>query len=334
MVGGEETKEDKAQEPQEKPKEAPKEEHKPEPKPLTKRSLKATLNNLYEHHYKQLMLVSIAIVVIALVIIGAGYARTGEILPRGVSLKGGITLTLFKTGINIDELRGTLRLSFPQGDINVISSLEAGSQKAVIIEASDVTVGDLEAKLAEIFPGLTKDEYTLEEIGPALGTSFFIQAMYAILIAFVLMAIVVFITFRDIVPSSFVILCAVCDMLCTLAVLVVFNVKLSTAGIAALLMLVGFSVDTDILLTTRVLKRKEHSVYERTVDAMKTGVTMSAASFVATFIAFLFTHSEVLRQIMMILWIGLVFDIITTWLLNAGILRWHMEHLAKKGKHV
>jgi len=56
------------------------------------------------------------------------------------------------------------------------------------------------------------------------------------------------------VPSSCVILAAVSDIISTIAVTNLLGLKMSTAGIAALLMLIGYSVDTDILLTTKVLK--------------------------------------------------------------------------------
>jgi preprotein translocase subunit SecF len=43
-----------------------------------------------------------------------------------------------------------------------------------------------------------------------------------------------------------------------------------------------------------------------------------------------FTQSEVLKQIMTILLIGLVVDLINTWIQNAGILRWYVEKKEKK----
>ena len=52
------------------------------------------------------------------------------------------------------------------------------------------------------------------------------------------------------------------------------GMKLSTAGVAAFLMLIGFSVDTDMVLSTRLLKRKEGTVMERIYGATKTVPTM------------------------------------------------------------
>jgi len=95
-------------------------------------------------------------------------------------------------------------------------------------------------------------------------------------------------------------------------------------------MLIGYSVDTDILLSTKVLKSKIGTVMDRIYSAMSTGLTMNITTMIAITIAMVFTTSEVIRQIMTILLIGLFVDIINTWIQNVGILRWYLE---KKKMH-
>jgi preprotein translocase subunit SecF len=144
------------------------------------------------------------------------------------------------------------------------------------------------------------------------------------------MAIVVFIYFRIPVPSLAVVLAAFCDIIETVAVVNMLDVKIGTAGIAAFLMLIGYSVDTDILLTTRVLKRKDESVFSSIVGAAKTGILMTGTALVAVTIALIFAQAEAIREIMIIVFIGLAFDIVNTWIQNAAILRWYVER--KHGK--
>ena len=91
-------------------------------------------------------------------------------------------------------------------------------------------------------------------------------------------------------------------------------------------MLIGYSVDTDILLTTRVLKRQEGgSLMNKIFNAMRTGLILTTTSFAAVLSAYIFTESDVIKQITLILTIGLFFDVIYTWLQNAVILRLYME---------
>jgi preprotein translocase subunit SecF len=125
------------------------------------------------------------------------------------------------------------------------------------------------------------------------------------------------------------VLSAFSNMVVTLAVINLIGIKLSTAGVAAFLMLIGYSVDTNILLSTKVLKRKGGRIIERIISGMKTGLLMTLTTFTAVLIAFIFSQSEALSQIMLILMIGLLMDVLNTWIQNAGILRIYLE---KKGK--
>ena len=151
-----------------------------------------------------------------------------------------------------------------------------------------------------------------------------------LVLAFIFMGFVVFLYFRTIIPSLAVILAAFSDIIVTLAIINLLGIKVSTAGIAAFLMLIGYSVDTDILLTTRMLKRKEGSLNERIMEAMKTGLTMTITTLTVVTLTLIFSQSNTIQQIMLILFIGLFVDIINTWIQNVGILRWYLE---KHGKN-
>ena len=144
------------------------------------------------------------------------------------------------------------------------------------------------------------------------------------------MAITVFIVFREPVPSVAIILAALCDILIALGGMSIFKIPLSIASVGALLMLIGYSVDTDILLTTRLLKRREGTVEERAKNAMYTGLTMSFAAIAAMGILYVVTkiimpEATTLSNISAVLVIGLIGDILSTWLMNLGILKTYID---------
>jgi len=156
------------------------------------------------------------------------------------------------------------------------------------------------------------------------------QVYYALAFAFIFMSITVFIIFRNFVPSLAVIFAALSDIIIALGGMALFGIPLSVASVGAILMLIGYSVDTDILLTTRILKRKEGTVTQRAVEAIKTGLTMAAAaigSMVALYlvVVFMIPAAQTLADIAAVLIIGLTADILATWLMNLGILRWYVE---------
>ncbi len=294
--------------------------------------IKQKLLHFYDKKYKSLLFFSISLLIISFIILGVNYAQTGELFHKGVTLKGGLTITIpVESAKDIHDIENKLSSDFPKADISVREITEAGKSIAVIIEAADITKDEIITALPTVGLTVTEGDYSVESMGSSLGARFFQQTVKALIFAFVAMALVVFITFRALVPSLFVILAAFSDITCTLAITVLLGMKLSTAGIAAFLMLIGYSVDTDILLTTKVLKRKQEggTIFERTVKAMKTGTLMSITSIVAAFAGYLLSQSDVIKQIMLIITIGLVIDMIMTWFQNASILRWWMEKKKK-----
>ncbi|MCK5290236.1 MAG: hypothetical protein KAJ56_04750, partial [Candidatus Aenigmarchaeota archaeon] len=116
------------------------------------------------------------------------------------------------------------------------------------------------------------------------------------------------------------------DILFAMALMVIFNINLSLGTLAALLLLIGYSVDTDILLTTRLIKRKsEGTIDERVSSSMKTGITMTTSAIAAFSILYLVSTSAVLDQIALVIIFGLLADYMTTWFQNVGLLRWYLR---------
>ncbi len=289
----------------------------------------------YDKHYKAFLALSFIILFASIGFLFYTKAQTGEYFQKGVSLKGGLTFTIPETQASVDALENALSARFPTADIGVRAITEAGQLKALIVEASDISEDDLIAALRANGLPMEQGKYSVEVMGSSLGQSFYKQTLIAVTLSFIFMSIVVLITFRSLWPSLFIILAAAAEIISTLAVVNLLGVKLSTAGVAAFLMIIGYSVDTNILLTVKVLKHAGSTVYQRTIETMRTGVLMSLTAFAATMVGYFIIQSDIVKQIMLIISIGLLFDIIYTWFQNAGILRWHFErkHKHAEGQH-
>ena len=306
-----------------------------------KKSLKTTLFEFYEKKYKLLLIIPFLMLFLALAQIGYQVYKTGDFIIKDVSLKGGVTVTIpYDKTVDIKNIESKILLQFPKSensDISVRTLTSTGSIVGIIVEAG-INGNDkaqvqklLQAIESSLEINLSKVNYGIEIIGSSLGASFFRESLIALGVAFLFMGLVVFIYFRTVIPSTAVILAAFSDIAIALAVINLLDVRIGTAGIAAFLMLIGYSVDTDILLTVRVLKRKEGTVMDRIVSSIKTGMTETLTAIVAVSVAMVATQSEVIRQIMLILLIGLIADIFNTWIQNVGILRLYVERKAKKG---
>ncbi len=163
---------------------------------------------------------------------------------------------------------------------------------------------------------------------------FFVLNSISIDVAFIISAVVLIICIIFYLiysmPSFMVVLSAFADITMSIALVNLLGMKLSSAGVVAFLMLIGYSVDTDIMLTSRALKRKEGTINSRLKNSFKTGITMTLTSMVAVFVALILTtFSPILKQIFTILLIGLGFDIINTWITNSSLLKWYLEKKEK-----
>lgn len=303
-----------------------------------KKSIKQSLFEIYDRKYKLLLIIPFLMLILAFAQIGYQLYSTGDFVKKDVSLKGGVTITIpYEKEINLKLVEEHINSKFPGHDIAARSLRGAGASIGLLVEA-DINGNDndqvqnlLDATGQSLGIDLSKEDYSIEIIGSSLGASFFRESLIALAIAFLFMGLVVFIYFRTFIPSIAVILAAFSDMVVALAVINLLDIKIGTAGVAAFLMLIGYSVDTDILLTVRVLKRKEGTVMDRIISSFKTGMTMTIIAIISTIVALSVTQSEVIRQIMLILLIGLTADIFNTWIQNVGLLRIYVERKAKKG---
>lgn len=168
---------------------------------------------------------------------------------------------------------------------------------------------------------------SIQTVSPTLSLHFIDIATRVVIASGILSIILVFLFFRTLVPSLAVILGAFCDVLIALGAMGLLGIPLTLPSFAALLMLIGFSLDTDILLTTRMLKRKGNP-RDNAYDAMRTGTTMSVTAMIAFGVLFalaLFTRIPTYMEISSVALAGLAGDVFATWGINAVLVLFYLE---------
>ena len=265
--------------------------------------------------YKLLMVIPLLLILGSLGVLVSQYATTGEWVQRSIELKGGTVITLAGTAD-----AAAAEAALPGANARTLRGFSGSS---LLIELGPEA--DAQASLAALAAaGLPTATSSVQTIGPSLGASFWQQTLIGLVAAFALMGIVVFFLFKNPVTSGYVILSVVADIVVTLAAMQLLGIELTLAGLAALLLLIGYSVDTDILLTSRLTKRAG-ALAENLSGAFRTGITMSAATLAALAALLLSGASAVLSTIAIVLFIGILADILNTWVTNAGLLVWYLH---------
>jgi len=286
-------------------------------------------------NFKQMLIFPVILLLLSISILAYTTYKTGSPLELGLEFKGG-TAIIFDSLKTPDQLKEEFQ-NYPGVEVRQYS---VGDRKIMEFSPMDASLKD--ALIAKVKSESTNpDTVEISDMGEQFSKSLQGQAVRAIVISFVFMAIVIFIIYKTFVPSIAVVISAFADITFAAAMTDVFGIFLSLGTVAALLMLIGYSVDTDILLTTRLLKRKGE-LNDKIKDAMVTGLTMTltalaaliAMFFVSSGLIISFTRIDIIRDISVVLIFGLIADIINTWMTNVGILKWYIEKGTRKMEKV
>jgi len=274
-----------------------------------------------KHDHKKLIFIPLGLVLISVIILGT----MG--INLGVDLRGGNLATV--NGVSYSpEMQDYLITNLGDSTIKVRSIYSPLNEGFIVETGPDVDSSKLISLINARYPDAA---VSVQNVGPSLGASFLEQGIQAVLLAFLFMAIIVFIAFRMPIPSAAVVFSAFSDMLVALAFMSLVGIELSRYTIAAILMLIGYSVDTDILLTTRVLKEKGDTINQKVRNAMKTGLMMTFTTLAALSSLYIFSTSEVIDDIAIVLIFGLIADLMMTWIFNTGVLKWYVMRRVKAG---
>ena len=270
---------------------------------------------------RQLATVPLAVLALALAVLVGWYVTTGAPVALGIEFTGGSQLTV--------------QTSTPQSDVSAafdeeptdVRAVQGTGQPTYIVTFQSTNAGGLADQAEANLEPAGGGEVVLasQETSPTFAGDNQQQALYGLVIAFLGMSLLAFVLFRTFVPSIAIVISAFSDIVIPLAAMNLLDIKLSLGTVAALLMLIGYSVDSDILLNNHILRRTGE-FYESTHRAMRTGVTMTITSIAAMVVmaltSFLF-GIDLLASIGLVLAIGLATDLMNTYMLNLSLLRWY-----------
>jgi len=273
---------------------------------------------------RQLVAVPLALLAVALLVIVGWYVLTGAPANLGLEFTGGTELRMDVAG---DNPRQQIDEAFTAEPVSVQQVAADGSFVATF-GVGEVTTTELEREANSA--GF--DIRTIDSVSPSFGGDTQRLAIGGVIAAFIGMSLLVFGMFRTFVPSLAIVASAFSDVMIPLAMMNLLGIDLTLGTVAALLMLIGYSVDSDILLNNSILRRSG-DFYESTSRAMRTGVTMTitsiAAMAVMTVLAYIF-GIQIMTAIGLILVIGLLADLMNTYLLNVSLLRWYVHKGVKR----
>ncbi len=258
--------------------------------------------------FKIFAAISLAIIIVGAVVFGIfGFAQD-------VDFAGGMTMyvEMGKDDINYGELEQFIKDNTPEG-VNPTVQSSDGTQ--IVIKTTPIGTEDrdkLQAAILEKYELGEEAILQIDNVDASVGKELKTQALTATLIAAILMLI--YITIRFEMRTGFAaVICLIHDVLIMLTVYAVFRIPVNSNFIAAILTIVGYSINNTIVVFDRIrenyAKNKRASFAETVNTSIKQTLARSISTTITTLLPvimlFIFGVTSI-RQFTIPLMVGLL----------------------------
>jgi len=290
-----------------------------------------------------------------LIIVGIGYGVFGrgkDVLS--VEFVGGYSINLAfkpeaKAELGVDKLRETIdQLGKGASQVSFQRDISTGKE-TLLVNVRDVgdekageDAGDLVVKtLSAAYPSAALKELSVERIGPTVGAEIQRTAVIAALLA--LFGILVYVAFRY--EFSFAVgavIAIIHDILMTLGIYFLFSRELNATTVAALLTIIGFSINDTIVIFDRIredLKLGVRGSFREVMNAalnqtLSRTIITSGTVFIATLSLYLFGGS-VINDFAFCFLVGIITGTYSSiYIASALVLWWHKGERPTLGSSV
>jgi preprotein translocase subunit SecF len=294
--------------------------------------------------WRIMVLTTAAFISLGLVLLGVSWLRTGTSVHYSIDFTGG---TLVQVQFQQPPDVGAIRSALDAGGVHDAEIQSFGTNRDYTIRAQDVAqsvsrgaAAEAQAPSAEqvaarIDTLLTNKLGTgvfrivrTEAVGPRVGSELRHGAVIAILVSFVITLLYLAIRFEWRFGVAAVIATAH-DILTTLAFIKLLNLEVSLTVVAAILTVIGYSLNDTIIIFDRVRedlrKKRKESLYDtlnRAInETLPRSVMTHATAFAAT-LALLLLAGEVIRPFAWVMAFGIVTGTFSSVYVAGPVLLW------------
>ncbi len=271
-------------------------------------------------------------------------------IRKGIDFAGGTLLELhFDPAVQVEDIRSQLG-RVPVGDAEIdLSKSEIkqfGSENDILIRVSESGAG---TEVADGIMGVLEAGFTnsieemewirrQEKVGPKIGSELSSAAVRAVLVALALILIYMAWRFHRFLYGIAAVVALFHDVLITLGLLSLFDIEITLAVVAALLAIVGYSLNDTIVVFDRIrenLHTARRQGFDGTVnqsinECLSRTLITSATTLLAVLVLMIF-GGEVNRDFTITLMIGVVVGTYSSVFVASPVLYLGQQRAAAKG---
>ena len=259
----------------------------------------------------KLYVISLALFFLSLIIFGYNLF-TGHLYNADYTIKGGIKYTFQANENVINNLSKTLNVEIHKLNNNYYF---------IIPKGENINKSKIEATLNSL--GIKN--YNVEETSSLLSSAFFKTLIGLVIFSFILVIISLFLIYKDVKIASIAGRALFFNIFITFTLTNLF-IPLSKYVIPAYLMIIGYGIDTNLILINHMLKEKKFELKKRFALAFNTGIMIHLTTLTVLLIGIILANNLVFKYIFSILAVGLLIDIVDTWFLNGYLIKKFVEN--------
>ncbi len=292
-------------------------------------------------YWKHAAITTVAFIALGLLLLGYHWNRTGTPLNLSIDFTGGTLMQLqFKAPPRIDDIRATVdKAGYPGAEITQFGSAtdytvraqpKANTGNAAV--QSDSAARHIEAALHARFGDTTQVKVMSSAyVGPRVGQELTRNAVIAVLISFIVTLIYLAIRFEWRFGLAATVATAH-DIFTTLAFMAMLRLEVSLTVVAAILTVIGYSLNDTIIIFDRVrenLKKQRREtlreVLNRSINETLPRSILTHTTTLAATLALLFFAGEIIRPFSWIMAFGIFTGTFSSIYVAGALLLW-IEH--------
>ena len=261
----------------------------------------------------------------------------------GIDFAGGSLLELhFDPPVKTENLRSAMdKLNLGSAEIK-----EFGTPNDILIRITEGTAGvqisdKIKALIKSEFSGNIKDELEFlrreEQVGPNIGEELSEAALRAVLVSLVLILIYMAWRFHRFLYGIAAVVALFHDVLITLGLLSLLGIEISLAVVAALLAIVGYSLNDTIVVFDRIREnlttRRQDSfagMLNLSINDCLSRTAITSVTTLMAVLALMIWGGEVIRSFTITLLIGVIVGTYSSIFIASPVLYYGQEYAARK----
>ncbi|MGC9133418.1 MAG: hypothetical protein ACP5GJ_03410 [Nanopusillaceae archaeon] len=260
-----------------------------------------------EKNYKKFIIVTIVLFIIFIGTILFNYLRNGYILNKSIDISGGyITMINNNYHITNQEINNVLY------KINVTNYIIYNTPSITYIESGEkINTSELIYLFNSYYNiPLSSQDISVQQYSSIVGNIIFNQFVEFVFITMVLVGLIIFIAFRVSNVTLNIMSTIAFDILGLLAILSTIKYPIGANGFIAMLMILGFAIDNNVVLSTNIVKEKEKPFIEKVKMSFRVGMLMELIALYTLIILYLFVPVPSVREFSIVLFIAIILDLL------------------------